>query len=506
MPINQLKAGAILNYIIIGLNMLVGVLYTPYMLRMLGQSDFGLYSLVASVIAYLTIMDFGFGNAIIRYTAKFRAEGKTEEQYAMFGMFIVLYSVIGLLAFCAGLGLYFNVDTLFGDTMTDAELSKARIMMLILSFNLAVTFPFSIFSSIITAYEDFVFQKSVNIIRIILNTIVMIGLLHFGYKAIALVVVQTIFNLLTLLLNLFYCRWKIKIKIVFDHFQWGFLREVAVYSFWVFLAVIMDRLYWSSGQFVLGATSGTAEVAIFSVAIQLKIMFYAFSTAIAGVFLPKVTAMISNGASNDEISSLFIRVGRIQYIILAFILTGFILLGRPFVNLWAGENYDEAYPIALLFMVASLPDLIQNIGITILMARNELKYRSILLVSWAMVGVLLSILLSHWWGMLGCAIAISIGLIGGQGIMLNIYYKRKINLDILRFWLEIMKMSVIPIIIIALGFMILKQVPVVTSGQFASAATVLTLIYIPLFFRFSLNGYERGLLKSMLHVSPICRK
>ena len=54
---NQLRVGAILNYLIIGLNTLVGLLYTPYMLRMMGQSEYGLYSLVASVISYLTILD-----------------------------------------------------------------------------------------------------------------------------------------------------------------------------------------------------------------------------------------------------------------------------------------------------------------------------------------------------------------------------------------------------------------------------------------------------------------
>ena len=91
MEIHQRKAGAILSYVVLGLSNVVGLLYTPYMLRMMGQSEYGLYSLVASVIAYLTILDLGFGNAIIRYTAKFRAEGKTEEQYSMFGMFIILY-------------------------------------------------------------------------------------------------------------------------------------------------------------------------------------------------------------------------------------------------------------------------------------------------------------------------------------------------------------------------------------------------------------------------------
>lgn len=288
MVVNQLKAGAVLNYVVIGLNSLVGLLYTPYMLRMMGQSEYGLYSLVASVIAYLTIMDFGFGNAIIRYTAKFRAEGRQQEQYAMFGMFLILYSVIGILAFGAGLGLYFNVEALFGDTMTVVEVERAKVLMIILIFNLAVTFPLSIFGAVVTAYEDFIFQKVVQIVRILLNTVVMICLLKMGYRAVAMVVVQTLFNLVTLLLNYYYCRRKIGIRIVFGRFRWGFLREVTVYSFWIFLNAIMDRIYWGTGQFVLGATVGTAAVAVFCRSVYLKDMYYSFSTSISGVFYPKL--------------------------------------------------------------------------------------------------------------------------------------------------------------------------------------------------------------------------
>ena len=381
MVVNQLKAGAVLNYVVIGLNSLVGLLYTPYMLRMMGQSEYGLYSLVASVIAYLTIMDFGFGNAIIRYTAKFRAEGRQQEQYAMFGMFLILYSVIGILAFGAGLGLYFNVEALFGDTMTVVEVERAKVLMIILIFNLAVTFPLSIFGAVVTAYEDFIFQKVVQIVRILLNTVVMICLLKMGYRAVAMVVVQTLFNLVTLLLNYYYCRRKIGIRIVFGRFRWGFLREVTVYSFWIFLNAIMDRIYWGTGQFVLGATVGTAAVAVFAVAIYLKDMYYSFSTSISGVFLPKVTAMITTGASEQTVSDLFIRIGRIQYIVLAYVLSAFILLGRPFIALWAGEGYDETYVIALMFFASTLIPMIQNLGITILQARNEMKYRSILILA-----------------------------------------------------------------------------------------------------------------------------
>lgn len=124
MEINQLKVGAFLSYISIGLNNIVGLLYTPFMLRMMGQSEYGLYSLVASVVAYLTVLDFGFGNAIVRYTAKFRAEGKTRQQYEMFGMFFLLYIGVGVLALLFGLGICFNVDYLFDETMDDSDYIK----------------------------------------------------------------------------------------------------------------------------------------------------------------------------------------------------------------------------------------------------------------------------------------------------------------------------------------------------------------------------------------------
>ena len=378
MAANQLKAGATLNYVVILLNTLVGLIYTPYMLRMLGQSEYGLYSLVASVISYLTVLDLGFGNAIIRYTAKFRAEKKIKEQYEMFGMFLILYFIIGIIAFVFGLALYFNVDNMFGDTMNVVELDHARVMMLILVFNLAFTFPLSIFTSIITAYERFIFPKVVNIIRIVLNTAIMIVLLSMGYKAIAMVVLQTVFNLTTLLLNYVYCKKKLKIEIHFGKFQWGFLKEVSIYSFWIFLNVIMDRIYWSTGQFVLGAVSGTISVSIFAVAIQLQGMYLQFSTAISSVFLPKVTGMVALGDNYKEMSDLFVRTGRIQYMVMSLILFGFVVFGKSFILLWAGKDYVEAYPITLLFFVALIIPLIQNLGITILQARNQMKFRSIL--------------------------------------------------------------------------------------------------------------------------------
>ncbi len=498
MAVNQLKAGAALSYVIIIANIVIGILYTPFVLSRLGQAEFGLYSLATSIIAYLTLLDLGFSNAIIRYTAKFRAEGREREQSEMLGMFVRLYLLIGLVALCIGGALTLNVDALFGAAMSGDEVDKMRIILMLVSLNLAFTFPLSIFPSIITAYENFVFQKVVNLVRVVLNPLTIIVLLIFGCKSIALVAATTLFNLATLLVNWWYCSKRLKIKILYRRFNMSLLKEVGSYSFWIFLGVVMDRIYWSSGQFVLGVYQGSAAVALYAVAIQLQQLYMMFSTAISGVFLPKVTAMVAQGDDHKQISDLFIKTGRVQYIIMAFILTGFILLGRPFVSLWAGAEYDQAYVITLLLFIPLTVPLIQNLGISILQARNQLKFRSITYVSIAVLSLVLSICLAQKYGALGCAIATASALFVGQVVVMNIYYKCAVAIDIGSFWWQILKMSLAPAVVLIVGGYLLRGLDIQSIGSFVVACVIFAIVYIPIFWIFSMNSYERELLRSPL--------
>lgn len=504
---NQLKAGAALNYVSICLNMVVGLIYTPYMLRMLGQSEYGLYSLAASIIAYLTVLDLGFGNAIVRYTAKFRAEGKQKEQEEMFGMFFLLYIGIGVIAMIAGGFLSLNVENLFSRSMTGTEVERTRIMLWLMTFNLAFTFPMSIWGSIMTAYERFVFQRLVSIVRSVLNPVVMVLLLVVGHKAVAMVVVITIFNVLTLLINWWYCKNRLSIKIRFAKFKWGFLKEVSIYSFWIFLNAIMDRIYWSTGQFVLGIYKGSVAIAVYAVAIQLEGMYMMFSTAIASVFLPKVTSMVTKGAKNEEISNLFIKTGRLQYIIMAYILSAFIVFGRQFIGLWAGAGYGEAYYITLMFFVPLTIPLIQNLGIVILQARNQMKFRSVLYIIIALSSLGLSVLLAQRFGGYGCAFATGLALLLGQGLIMNIYYQHSQHIDMKSFWMEIAKMSVVPCLFVVAGLLLSSylDLTLMSASQFVVGVILYTMLYVPLFTKMAMNKEEKELLLMPI-ISKLGRK
>lgn len=489
---NQIRAGAILNYLIIGLNTIVGLAYTPYMLRCLGQTEYGLYSLVASIIAYLTILDFGFGNAIVRYTAKYRAEEKHEEQWRMFGMFLIVFTIIGVIALSIGLILYYKIDLLFDNTMTAFEIKQAQIMMLLLSINMAFTFPLSIFGSIITAYEDFIFQKILQITRLLLCTGTIVVLLGYGYKAISMVVVQTVFNLGVLIANYVYCKKNIKIKISFKGIKWTFLKEIGVYSFWIFLSSIIDRIYWSTGQFVLGAISGTLAVAVFSVAITLQQMYMAFSGAISNVLLPRIVKIVHNNKSTSELSSIFIKAGRLQAIIMLLVLFGFIVFGKKFIEYWAGDGYIESFYIALLFFFSLFIPLVQSVGFCILQAKNCLKFRSLSYLIIAIVSLLGQIILSKEYGAIGCSIAISFALLLGQGLIMNFYYQKYQQLNIISFWKEILKLAIFPFMLSFLWVILdLNKFLVHSIGTLLVGMSIFTLIYFIGQYYISMNKDEQ---------------
>lgn len=489
---NQIKAGAVLNYVIIGLNTLTGLLYTPYMLHCLGQNEYGMYSLVASVIAYLTLLDFGFGSAIVRYTAKIRATGIQKGEWELYGMFVSGYAMIGIIVTVAGLFLYFNVNRMFDRTMTPDELSQARIMMALMVANLAVTFPFSVFGAIITAYERFVFQRVLGIARILLSTVVLVTVLALGYKAIALVVVQTIFSIGTLVINILYCRYRLRIKVWFRRYNMSLFKDIMAYSWWNFLGAIVDRIYWSTGQFILGMYCGTAAVAVFSVGIMLMNMYMSMSTSFTSVLLPKITVLATRKGTDKEISDLFIKTGRLQFCVLALILSGFIVFGRQFISLWAGAGYGDSYVIAVIFFLLLICPLIQNVGITILLARGEQKFRSLVYLAIAICSLAGQILISPHFGAVGCAAVIGLTLFVGQWLIMNIYYQVKQRLSILRFWKQIIAMSRVPIVLSCFGIFLCQFFKIDSWFTLSIAILIFLSVYCPLFYLFSMNKYERS--------------
>lgn len=493
----QRKIGAILSYLSIIISTIVQLIYTPFLIRKLGQSEYGLYSLVASIIGYLTLFDLGFGNAIVVYTSKYVATNQKEKAEKLQGMFKIIFYILGVFITIGGIVLYFNVDNFFAQTMSSIEIQKAKIMMLILTVNLVITFSFNIYSSVINAYEKFVFQKIISILNTILKPIIMIPLLFLGYKSIAMCIVITITNIFVVFSNYFYCTRKLNIKIKFKGFDINVFKEIFKYSIFIFINVIVDKINWSVDQFILGATSGTIAVSIYSAATSINTLFLNLSGAISGVLLPKMSKMVANNASTTELTKEMIKIGKIQWLIIFLMASGIALFGREFFIIWAGKEYEESYYVALLLIIPACIPLIQNLGISIRQAMNKHQFASFLNIIVAVFNVIISIFLAKKYGAIGAASGTAIGIILSS-LIINIYYQRVINLDMIKFWREIFKITgplMIPIIVIKSIMMIFKLNGI---KGIIFYGVIYTLIYCIIAYLFSMDKYEKNTLKGFV--------
>lgn len=498
---NERKKGAILSYISIIINTLIQLIYTPFLIRMLGQSEYGLYSLVASIIGYLTVLDLGFGNAIIVYTAKYKAKNEPEKEAKMHGMFKIIFYIISIIIAIIGLILYFNIDRLFSNTMTNIELQKMKIMMLILIFNLIITFMFNIYTSIINAYEKFVYQKVLSIISSIIKPLIMIPLLFLGYKSITLCIVITIINLIIVLSNYYYCKNKLKIAVKYQGYDKTLFLEMFSYSIFIFLGVIADKINWSVDQFILGLTSGTIAISIYSLASQLNNLFINLSTALSSVLLPKISKMVANNATSKDLTNEMIKVGRIQYYIIFLMASSLVIFGKNFIIWWAGSEYQASYTVALLLIIPLCIPLIQNLGLSILQAKNKHKFRAICMAIMSIINIAISYFLALKYGVIGAALGTTISLVLCNVIIMNIYYKKVIKLDILNFWREIIKMSITFLIPLLSIIIFINTIKINGIGGIIIYGLIYLTIYILTVYFITTNAYEKQLIKKFLKIA-----
>ncbi|MFR4670989.1 MAG: lipopolysaccharide biosynthesis protein [Intestinibacter bartlettii] len=223
-----------LTYIQLIVGNIISIIYTPIMLRILGQNEYGLYNLSSSTISYLGLLSFGFGSAYIRYYSKYKVENNKDEIKKLNGMFMTVYSMIAILALIAGSVLIFNVETIFRQGLSSAEINKSRILMSFMVFNLAISFPTSVFTSYITSNEKFLFQKILGTVQTILNPFVMLPVLLMGYKSVGMVVATTVITLIYSGLNMWYCLKKLKMKFSFGKFDFSLMKEITIFSSYIF--------------------------------------------------------------------------------------------------------------------------------------------------------------------------------------------------------------------------------------------------------------------------------
>lgn len=497
--INELKAGALLSYVNLAISCIIPLLYTPLMLRILGQSEYGLYSLSNSVISYLTMINFGMGSAVIRYVAKARVEGGKEQVEKIVGLFATIYIILALLVIIVGCILTVFADTWFAQGLTQDEIDRLRVLMVIMSLSTAVSFPVSVYSSLAVAYEKYIFRRVFDMVATIASPVLNLVVLFMGKGSIGMALVGLFIQIAYTPIFIGYCTKKLNIHPRFKNLPFNMLRDIWSFSAFVFLSTIVDMLYWSTDKVLIGALMGSASVAIYNVGGVFTSMLQQMSSAISNVFTPRVTMMVVKDATSKELSDLLIRIGRLQYLIVSFILSGYIVFGRIFIHFWSGDAYQDAYVVALLTMIPLAIPLIQNIAFNIILAQKKHQFRSIIYTVIAVINVITTYFTIPRFGIIGAAACTALSFVLGNGLIMNVYYYRVTRLNIPLFWKNIIRMTIIPLLFVVTGHFIVNELlPITGIVQFLIQVIVYSIFYMLFTWFFTMNTYEKNLFSDLL--------
>lgn len=492
---NQRKAGTLLSYAYIIITNTISLFYTPYMLRMMGQSEYGLYGTASSIISYLSVLSFGIGGAYIRFNAKARATGDRNEERRLNGMFFSVFGVLSLLVLVVGLIFIALAGQLVKETFTSQELFKLRVIMLILTANMMVSFICNVFMMALQAYERFFFIRIVLLIAGIVQPFINVIALNLGGRSITITFISFVVGLLSYLIMFIYARKAIRFEVLFSGFQKDVLREIFVFSGFLFLNSITDQITFSTDNVILSSVKGTTAVAIYNVGSSFKGYFQNFSTSISSVFSPQVNQIVAQNRPMKELDEIFIRIGRIQFYVVSLVLIGYCSIGHSFVRLWAGMDYSDSFYIGLLLMIAVAVPAFQNVGLEIQKAKNMHKARSVVYFLVALINIGLTIPMSQQWEGIGAAFATMICMFMGTVVFMNIYYWKKVGLDIPKFWKSIA--SILPgyCAPVLVGVLIWKFFVIDSYSDVLIAALVIGAVFLLSIWRFSMNNYEKNLLR-----------
>lgn len=496
---NQRGAGFVLSYISIFISSVVGILFTPYMISTLGQVEYGLYQLLYAAIGYISLLDFGLGSTLTRFILKYRAEGNKEKINTVITMCVKIYSIFGLVAFLLVWIVSLNLDVLFKETITSENIEYARQLFLIMGVTTSISLVSHALTGVQTAHEKYIVTKGIYIARQLFRVVIMVILLQLNIGALAVVYADFVITVLIVVFDILYCKYVLKTPIINGRWDNALLKTLFSFSFFVFLQIIITQVNVGIDKLVLGRYSCLEYVALYGVVSQIYNLFNSIGNVVCSVTLPKISQVVFANSSVEETTDCCVKYSRLQLHILAPLIGGFIILGKNFASLWAPQ-YDSMsiYIVALLTITPQILESVEGTIFNVMKAKNLQATRSILLLGVAVVHIVLSVGLTQVFPLYGTAIGSCISFVLGNNILSNIYYHKKVGVNMFRYFKNLFK-GILPAWIIALAIgMFVNIIPLGSWLGFVIKGCIYVAIYGVCVLLIGLDKSEKQMLNGIL--------
>jgi O-antigen/teichoic acid export membrane protein len=398
-PNRNLALNAVINWIGFAAQVLVTFLLAPILIRALGSSRYGIWSLVESVLTYLMLFDLGVAASVVRYVARFEATGNQAGLNRVFSTSVCIFLVAGLCvlvcAFVAGF---------FLPLPADME-SEGRSLLLLLGFNLAVGLPLSVFPSILDGLGRYPAKTAARTAGLLLRIPLFLFVVHTDGGLVGLAWMITGINLAENLVHAVIARHYLPgLRFSFSLADRATFKTIKGYSLDAFLAMIAGRVSFQTDAIVIGAFLAPEYIAFFAIAGKLVDYAKTSLRTATTVLTPAVSTLEARG-DLPAIRKMLIKTTRYVLWIILPIEIGLLILGKPFLTLWLADPFFVAmsYPTLVILALPLFLAISQSVSGRILYGMGRLRWFSRLLMAEAAVNLILSVLLVQPLGIEGVA-------------------------------------------------------------------------------------------------------
>jgi O-antigen/teichoic acid export membrane protein len=406
------KAGIIKNvsssWLGLAVNVVTGLIISPYILHRLGDEAFGLWVLVFAITGYYGLFDFGVRSSVIRYVAKFKALDDQEHLNRLVNTTLVSYSCIGglllVLTFVGSLFVsrIFNVHPAYAGT--------ARILFLMVGGSLALGFPLAVFGGVLEGLQRFYLLNLINIVNTVLRALLVVVVLNRGYGLLMVAAVTVIFPIINGLVNAANALRLTRVRISSRYVSRQTFRDVLSYSSGIFLISLATKLRFKTDAMIIGTFLSSAAIAYFAIGSRLVDYASDLVSSLAQIFVP----MSSQSQAKGDVAHLrkmFVAGNRGCALIIFPITALFLILGKSLIEVWVGAKYIAAsYPVLVVLIIPSTLMLAQATSGRMLygLAKHQTWAKVVLIEGVA--NVILSIILVQRFGIIGDALGTAIPL------------------------------------------------------------------------------------------------
>jgi O-antigen/teichoic acid export membrane protein len=488
----QIIQNVLVNWAAYAVTILIGFFMSPFLVHKLGDPVYGVWTLLGSLTGYLGLLDFGITPSTVKKVAEYRAQDDQDAINRVVTGGVAVFMVIGAVSFLASVGISFFFNDLFPNPLPP---KVAAELVLLTGFNLAVTFPASVFIGVLRGFQRYDIDAGVSTLALIARSVLIVVLLRASYGIIALAIATFVFDMLRLG-YLLRCVYKInsELRVSRHFFDKAEMRRLFGYSSHFFLIAVGNRINFLTDSVVIGIFLSVAAVTPYSIALRLVTYLRELVIEMTGVLMPAITHLHTTQAT-EGVRELHIRATKYAALLSLPVAALFFILGDSFIGLWMGQRYvtqDHAQDLLYVLTVGILVHLIGTPTGSVLtgLGRHDIVARFSILQ--AITNLVVTLILVKRLGLIGVALGTAISMCCFFVWSNYIFFKRYLHQSIIIF----VKKALIGALFAQLPFAALLLaikiwIPPISLGGFFMRAGVAFVFYGVLIFVFCLSADER---------------